>query len=337
MTARARRLARWAAMAAAVALVAALARTVDWSESWRAMRSASPALLLAAGLVNLASLVVRGTRWWLFLRATGAPSWAVALRGAVVGSGLNNVLPANGGDAARVLLVARREGVSSAAVLATVALDRLVEFLSCVALLAAAPLVVPLPAALARWRVPGGIALVVLLVLVGMLARRAAVAAREPFAPAAALPEERGRLRAYLARFAAAMTGLPTPRRLAPALALSLLSWIGQALVYHLTARATGLPASLVASVAAMLAVNLAFLVQLTPGNVGIFQLLYALVMAAYGVSHDAAVGTAVVIQALQILPITLLALLLAPELAFHRTPRAGGATPPGAGDLPGV
>jgi uncharacterized protein (TIRG00374 family) len=125
-------------------------------------------------------------------------------------------------------------------------------------------------------------------------------------------------VRAYLGRFAAAMTGLPTPRRLVPALALSLLSWAGQALVYHLTARAVGLPAGFVASVAAMLAVNLAFLVQVTPGNVGIFQLIYALVMAAYGVSHHAAVGAAVVIQALQILPVTALALLLAPELALR-------------------
>jgi uncharacterized protein (TIRG00374 family) len=323
MTDRVRRLAHWGATAAALTLVVALASTVEWSETWRAVRAASPMLLVAAGVANLASLATRATRWWIFLRAAGAPSYGAALRGAVVGSGLNNLLPANGGEAARVLLVSRRAGVSSATVLATVALDRLVEFLSCVALLAVAPLVAPLPAALARWRAPGAVALAGLALVVGVLARRAALVAHAPMVPAGVLeevlPATRSRVRAYLARFAAAMTGLPTPRRLAPALLLSLVSWSGQAAVYHLTARALGLPVGVAASTAAMLAVNLSFLVQLTPGNVGIFQVLYALVMAAYGVSHHAAIGAAVVIQTLQIVPVTALALVLAPAMVLHR------------------
>ena len=319
MSDRTRRLVRWGATAAALLLVAALARTVEWRESWRVVRGASVGLLLAAALVNLASLAARAARWWIFLRAAGARSYAVALRGAIVGSGLNNLLPANGGEAARVLLVARRAALPRATVLAAVAIDRLVEFLSCAALLALAPLVVPLPAALARWRVPVAAALAVVLGLLALLARRAALGARAPVVHADPLPEGRGRARRALARFAAAMTGLPTPGRLVPALALSLLSWAGQALVYHLSARALGLPVTLVASTTAMLAVNLSFLVQLTPGNVGIFQLLYALVLATYGVSHHAAVGAAVAIQALQIAPVTALALVLAPEMALRR------------------
>ena len=323
MSDRTRRLVRWGATAAALLLVAALARTVEWRESWRAVRGASPGLLLAAVLVNLATLAARAARWWIFLRAAGGRSYAVALRGAIVGSGLNNLLPANGGDAARVLLVARQAALPRPTVLAAVAIDRLVEFLSCAALLALAPLVVPLPAALARWRVPVAVAVFAALALLALLARRAALGGRAPVVPVDAVPEPRERARRALERFAAAMTGLPTAARLGPAVAISLLTWAGQALVYHLTARAMGLPVTLAASATAMLAVNLSFLLQLTPGNVGIFQLLYALVMATYGVSHHAAVGAAVVIQALQIAPVTLLARVLAPEMAVRRGTRA--------------
>ncbi|HEU4629123.1 MAG TPA: lysylphosphatidylglycerol synthase transmembrane domain-containing protein [Gemmatimonadaceae bacterium] len=310
-----------AVTAAALLLLLAAARTVHWGEVWRAVRHASPAVLLAAAIVNLLSLLARGTRWWLFLRASGAPSLGTALRGAVVASGLNNVLPANGGEAARVMLVARREGVSSATVLATVALDRLVELLSCVALLVAAPLVLPLPAPLRDWRGRGAAALAVVVALCALLMWRAA--RRRPGAalPPLAAPTA-GRLpavRAYLARFAHGVTGLALPRRVGAALALSLLSWAGQAAVYHLTSRAAGFPASFAASAAAMLAVNLAFVVQTTPGNVGVFQLVYALVMAAFGLPHSAAVGVALLIQALQIVPVTALALLLAPHLARRR------------------
>ncbi|HEX6631856.1 MAG TPA: lysylphosphatidylglycerol synthase transmembrane domain-containing protein [Gemmatimonadaceae bacterium] len=309
---------------AMLALLLAGARTVHWGEVWRAVRHASPVALVAAAIVNLLSLLLRGTRWWLFLRASGAPALGTALRGAVVASGLNNVLPANGGDATRVLLVARREGVSSATVLATVALDRLVELLSSAALLVAAPLVLPLPAPLRDWRGRGAVALAAIVALCALLMWRAA---RSPsphpvHATERTTPAGGGRwrtVRDYLARFAHGITGLATPRRLGAALALSLLSWVGQAAVYHLTSRAAGFPASLAASTAAMLAVNLAFVVQTTPGNVGVFQLVYALVMAAFGLPHSAAVGVALLIQALQIVPVTALALLLAPHLARRR------------------
>ena len=129
----------------------------------------------------------------------------------------------------------------------------------------------------------------------------------------------RALVRNYVARFLAGMTGLPTARRIAPALALSLVSWVGQAATYHLAALAVGLPVSLAASVTAMLTVNLAFIVQVTPGNVGVVQVLYALVMRAHGIPGGAAVGAAVVLQALQIAPVTAIALALAPELALRR------------------
>ena len=64
-------------------------------------------LLLAAALVNLASIVVKGVRWWVFLRPIGATSLPLALRATFAGAGLNNVLVANGGEAARVVFVAR--------------------------------------------------------------------------------------------------------------------------------------------------------------------------------------------------------------------------------------
>jgi uncharacterized protein (TIRG00374 family) len=327
-----RRLARWGAVAVLVALAVVAARTVDWAATWQAIRRASPALLLAATLANFASLGVRGLRWWLFLRVAGSVRADLAVRGAFVASGLNNVIAANGGEAARVLFVARRGGLSTAPVLATLALDRLMDALSCVGLLALAPLVLPLPSALDRFRLPTTIALAVLAPLVLVLVWRARRATTVAEAAGAALatralaasadapleaPASRWRrmqrtARAYAARFGAAMTGLLTGRRLVAALLLSLVSWLGQAATYHLVARSVGFPVTVAQSTAAMLVVNLSFLVQLTPGNVGVVQLLYALVMAAFGLPRTAAIGVAVLLQAVQIVPVTALAIGIA-------------------------
>ena len=66
----------------------------------------------------------------------------------------------------------------------------------------------------------------------------------------------------------------------------------------------------------ALLAVNASFLVRLTPGNVGVFQLLYALAATSTGLDKDSAVAVAFLIQLIQYIPVTIVGLLLAPSLA---------------------
>ena len=136
---------RGALLVVAVLLLARFARSVDWRETWHALRGASVRLLVVATAANLASLLVRGARWSLFLRGAGVHDLPLALRGAVVGSGLNNVLPASGGEAARVLMIARQAGVARSRVAASVVLDRGVDAVTFLVLLALAPHVVPLP------------------------------------------------------------------------------------------------------------------------------------------------------------------------------------------------
>jgi uncharacterized membrane protein YbhN (UPF0104 family) len=76
---------------------------------------------------------------------------------------------------------------------------------------------------------------------------------------------------------------------------------------------------SLVGTVAALLAVNLGFAVRATPGNIGVFQMVYAVTAVAFGMDKDAAIGVGLLIQAQQILPVTALGLLAAPEMLRER------------------
>ena len=70
--------------------------------------------------------------------------------------------------------------------------------------------------------------------------------------------------------------GISTGPRFAVALALSVGIWAMQVWTYSLTARAAHFNLPLVGTVAAILAVNLGFAVRATPGNVGVFQAMYA-------------------------------------------------------------
>src|SRR5712671_305971 len=133
-----------------LAMLILFARKVNWHATWEAMRSASLPLLLAAALLNVASIMVKAIRWWIFLRPIGVRSLWLVTKATFAGAGLNNVLVANGGEAARVVFVARSAHVPSAKVLATLALERLFELVGYVTLLSLAGTFLALPHSLER-------------------------------------------------------------------------------------------------------------------------------------------------------------------------------------------
>jgi len=65
------------------------------------------------------------------------------------------------------------------------------------------------------------------------------------------------------------------------------------------------------ASVAAMIVINAGLLLRATPGGIGYFEFAYALAVSHFGVSTDIAVATALVIQMIEIIPVTVAALLI--------------------------
>ena len=295
--------------------LAAFARSVQWREVWSAVRASSPGLLLAAAVVNLVSVAIKGVRWWLFLRPIGVPSMALAMRGTFVGAGLNNILIANGGEAARVVYVSRAAGAPAAAVLATLAMERLFEMVGYVITLTLAITFLTLPPSLRGARPFAMIALVVMAGLLVMLLwgpRKTDLAAIEGDGM---WPRARRFGRAFLDSLRAISSG----PRFAGALAVSIAVWALQAATYHLTAMAAGLPIPIVGTIACLLAVNIGFAVRATPGNVGVFQMMYAVTAMGFGADKDLATGTAFLIQAQQILPVTALGLLFAPTLLFRR------------------
>jgi uncharacterized protein (TIRG00374 family) len=305
------------------------ARKVNWHDIWRTMQSASLPMLAGAALVNLASIVVKGIRWWVFLRPIGAPSLPLALRATFAGAGLNNVLVANGGEAARVVFVARAAHVPSAKVLATLALERLFELVGYVILLALAASFLELPSSLERVK-PFAIA-----VLVAMFALLVWLLRRPDVVELTVGPKPstwHGRVREYGGRVIRTIGQVSSGPRFIAAVVLSVIAWALQVLTYQLTARAAHLPMSVVATVAALLAVNLGFALRATPGNVGVFQAAYAATAAAFGMDQEHAIAVAFLIQAQQILPVTLLGVALAPEFIFKQTKRRATDVP---GEIP--
>lgn len=314
----------WLVSAAVILLVIYAGRKVDWRAAATLFSTAAIAPLVAATLINIASLMLTGVRWWIFLRQIGVERLSLAMRGVTVGAGLNNLLVANGGDAARALLVARAAGVRRTHVLATLALDRIFDPLCFGLLLFVATFVMRLPAPLSRVRPIAGIALAAVLGLLAMLIKT-------PARVADAVDGLEGwRERAH--EFRRQLQFLATARRFVVAMLISLSVWGLQMATFALVAKSVGVAMPLAGTLAALLLTNAGLVLRATPGNVGYFQFAYVVASARFGVPTEAAVAAGLLIQLVQIVPVTLMALTLAPRM-YRTNGEARSATDSSRGE----
>jgi len=196
--------------------------------------------------------------------------------------------------------------------------DKLCDLASYAIIFVAVAFALPLPAELARWRAPVMSALGLMFiatVFVVWPARRTVASPDDVYASFAA------RARAYGRRLLRTLTEVATAPRLAVALLLAVVAWAGQWATFHFAARAAAFPASPVTSLLALLTVNASFLIRLTPGNVGVFQFLYALAATAAGLDRDGAVAVAILISFIQYIPVTSIGLVLASTLMWRHEP----------------
>ena len=311
---------RWTLTAGIVVLLVMFGRSIDWQHTWTHIRTASPGVLTIAVLLNIVSILVKGVRWWVFLVPVSPAPLGLVMRATIAGAGLNDIVVANGGDVARGVLIARVGSTRGATNVATLAVERLFDVICYVLLLAFAGLFLTLPQALAIWTYPAGFALAALIAFLIFLLRAPAQSGTAVDAKVVdgSRPSLMSRVKTQVLHFAAAVREVSSAPRFAAALVLSLISWLTQWYCYHFAAVAAGVPISQTGSLACLLAVNLGLIIRATPGNVGFFQFVYALTAAAFGVNKEAAVGGAILIQAVQMIPVVALGIILMPELVFQ-------------------
>jgi uncharacterized protein (TIRG00374 family) len=220
------------------------------------------------------------------------------------------------------VFVTRATGAPSAAVLAALALERMFDLIGYIVLLASAAYLLPMPHEVARWRFAAVGVLLGIVVLFGVLLRRAPEIAVATVYPSTIV----GRVRSYLDRFMGSLRHILTIQRITLAMLLSLVNWAAQIATYHLVAVAAHFPISIVGSVTTLITANVGFLVRATPGNVGVFQVVYGVTAQALGLDKASAVAVALLLQLIQNVPVTLLAVAIAPDLVLHWRDKRGTA-----------
>jgi len=260
----------------------------------------SQPLLALALLLQLAGVFISALKWWLLLRAAGAPvpyGWTVSTY--LVGQFFSNFLPTQiGGDAVRVLYLSRRIGRPALAI-ASVFVERVTGFLA-LTLIAAAALGAQSGALRGAPQVLLGVVVCILVAAGGLVVAFAApwlvrLAARLPLPDVLAW-------RRRLGAFADSMgTFYAFPATLALAIALAFgyqISWVAE---NYIAARALALdiPPALVG-----LMVPVSDIVGLAPiffNSLGAREGTFVLLLGQVGVPAESALAVSFLIFAIRL------------------------------------
>lgn len=276
--------------------------------------------LLVLSLVPLAlTYLARTLRWQYLLEPIGPTPFITAFRATVIGFAAIALLPARLGDVLRPYLLARRQGFSATSTFATVVMERVLDLVTVLALLATYVLLLggretlP-PRLLGPVEASATIAAagaVVLMAMAWTLATHPERIARLVLRSERVLPT---RVAHALSRLAGTFSEGFAVAREARALTFAMLwsfpVWLGIAAHAWLVTRAFGIQMPFPGAflLQSLLVIGVA---MPTPGGVGGYHAMYRLgVTAFFGAPDDAAVGAAIVAHAVSLGPVIVLGLV---------------------------
>jgi uncharacterized protein (TIRG00374 family) len=296
----------------AFALMAWFLRGASLADVWQRLQDVRPDLLVGSLLAVVVVFVARTIRWRYLLSPLGPTRFGVVFRTTVIGFGALGLLPVRVGDIIRPYLLARREGLPLSSALATIVMERVLDLVAVLVLLAVyvwgfaseAELSAGLMRAIEISAAIAASVAVALLVIMWVLASHPERIGVMAAAVARVLP---GRLSARVGELATAFSnGFAAARdlrKLALAVVWSFPVWLAIAAQAWTVTIAFGIPMPYAGTflLQSMLVIGVAVP---TPGGVGSFHEAYRLgVTTFFGASNDQAIAAAIVTHAVSFVP----------------------------------
>src|SRR5579872_7278702 len=315
-------------VALAAALVLLFLHNVDlWGVAATIVR-ARPQWLALTLATTLGSLAIRSLRWRYLLEPLGRVSFSSSFRATAVGFAATGVLPARAGEVIRPYFLARHEHMSATGAFATIILERLLDVVTVLTLLASfvfvfgRDLAQTNPSMFLGLRWAGGtaaaaslVALTVLFLLAGDPERLGRAVGRL----AQVVPSALAGLVARVAeKFARGLGAIRRPSRLFIALAWSFPLWLSIGFGIWAVAVAFRFAVPFTGSFLLMSILVIGVAVP-TPGAIGGFHEAFRIgATMFYGAPDAAAVGAAIVLHAISIGPTLMLGLFFAAQAGLN-------------------
>lgn len=296
----------------ALGLLAWFLRGTNFTDVWFQVQRVRADLLLVSLAMVVLTYFARTIRWRYLLSPLGKTRFRTVFRATVIGFGALAVLPIRVGDVIRPYLLARQENMPVTSVFATVVMERVLDLVAVLALLATyvwgfagdasfpARLLNPIKVSAA---VAAGVA-AMLLVMMWILATHPERIGGMAAALARVLPGKlSGRVGLLASSFSSGFAAARNARQLVFALMWSFALWLCIATQAWMVTIAFGIPMPFPGSflLQSMLVIGVAVP---TPGGVGSFHEAYRLgVTTFFNASRDQAVAAALVTHMISFIP----------------------------------
>lgn len=282
----------------ATAVLVVAFQFVDWRQALREVRSANPAWLLLAVVLNGSILVIWAALWRTILPAGKEVSLALLAEITSLTSMVLNTMPFLVGEASGMLLLAKRAKLGHAAALSVLAIDQVLLGIAKICLLLLVGLLVPLPDWMRDGLVGLSIAVAVMLTALLLFAYRGRLSATAPAHP------RFGFLGRLLADWASGLEGLRSWRKFSGGLLLEFAKKSAEMAAIVAVQYAFGHPLPLGQSLLVLAALNLVTVLPVSPANLGVYEAAVFFSYRYLGLSAEQALGIALVQHLCYLLPL---------------------------------
>ncbi len=289
---------RWMVAGLAVGLVflwLAL-KEADLGASWQVLRQFHPGWTQAVLLAGCVFIAIKSWRWSIILRPLCAVRQAVVLRTVFVGTAANLVVP-HSGEILRATLLGRHESVPASAVLTTIAIERILDFMALV-ILAGVALMLDARVSPLLWSA-GLFSLAMVLaglVVVFAVMRPQPLLQRWSHALLGLLPlRPRDWLIHQIRRGVAGLASLENPLTVLKLVLLSVLQWICIVVTVAASAQAVGVTLPVSGAIAVFVLTVIGLTLPSSPAQLGTTQLAFVAGMELVGASGASGMAASIV------------------------------------------
>lgn len=302
----------WLGIGISVFFMALLFRKIDFHQLAAALKMVDYRYIALAVVFTFISYFLRAVRWHYLLISEKSISLAALYPATIIGYMANNLLPARLGEFVRAYVLARREGLETPAVFASLVIDRLFDGLTVILILLVTLFTLRLPGNMADAETAlraGGLVMFLLycgVVFFLYLLKRQTIKTLDlvawllkPF------PQRVGeRVIPLLGSF---ITGIRLSSRgghILAILASSFLIWTFAVLPVDMTLRGFGIHLPITASMFILVLLVFAVMVPASPGFIGTYHYACFKGLSAFGIADTTSVSIALIIHGTAFFPV---------------------------------
>lgn len=289
----------WIGLGISIVSLVLVFRGVRFQDLKGALRTVEYVWLLPAAGLLIVSLAVRAVRWRLLFFPQRGLKFVTLWHVVNISFLINNILPARAGDIARAGLISTREPVSASRALATIVVERILDGITVVLMLAVVLPLFPVPGQVARIGQIAGVSFVVLGVGLVALSTQRSRSVRWSHAALRRLPRiDGGRWAERVGNLIDGLQALRSPAAMGQACVWSVVVWLLSGVAYYCVLQAFDLQLSIMAGVFVLAVTTLVLIVPSTPGYIGVFDYAAVMTLSVFGIERSLALSCALVLHA---------------------------------------